>query len=166
MKNGNSSNHWFRPSTAEGGALITCGERVSMPSSMSCARVANGASCPMIFRRGRRSTPIFATGGWTGPGHAFTTACGERCDKPLAVIRNPARRSWIVKVSRRRKKGAVRLRCGEENKGPKTAYFGGYVGVGAGSSRSSGRCPRSGWSQDGPGAVEEKTRAIEKDLGG
>jgi putative transposase len=49
------------------------------------------------------------------------------------------------------------------NKWPKTAYFGRYVGVGVGSSSPSGRCPRL--SQVDPGAVEDKTLAIEKDLG-
>ena len=165
MKNGNSSSHWFPPSRTEGVRRITGGERLSMRSSMSCAPGANGASCPMICRRGRRSTPTFATGGWMERGSAFTTPCGDRCDTPLVVIREPARRSWIVKVSRRQKKGAARLRCGEENKWPKTPYFGGYAGVGVRSARPSGGCPRSGWSQVGPGAVEDQPLAIEKDLG-
>jgi hypothetical protein len=59
----------------------------------------------MIFRRGKWSTPTFAIGGWTEPGNVFTRRCAERCDTPLAVILTLARRSWIVKASRRRKKG-------------------------------------------------------------
>src|SRR5215831_13157445 len=136
-----------------------------MPSSMSCARVVNGASCRMIFRRGRRSTPIFATGDWTEPGNVFTIVCAARCEKPRAVIRNQARLSWIVKRSRPAKKGAAWLRCGEEDKWPKTPYFGGYFGLGAGSKspRRLGTRPR--WRQDGLAAACAKALASEEDLG-
>ena len=91
--------------------------------------------------------------------------CDDRCDKRLAVILTRAPRSWIVKVSRQRKKGAARVRCGEEDKWPKTAYFGRYIGVGVGSSRPSGGYTRSRRSQAGAEAIEDKTLAIEKDLG-
>src|SRR6266446_5417970 len=164
MKNGKSLNHWFRPSKAEDVLLITGGERLSMPSSMSCALVANGASCRMIFRRGRLSTPIFATGGWTALGNVFTIVCAARCAGPLAVILNPARLSWIVRRSRRPKKGAARLRCGEEDKGPKTPYFGRYAGLGAGSKspRRLGSRPR--WRQDCLEAARGQALALEEDL--
>src|SRR3712207_5064056 len=100
MKNGKSLNHWSLTSKAEDVLLISCDQRLSMPSSMSCALAANGASFHKMFRRGRLSTPISATGGWTELGNLFTTTCAESCDGLLVVILNQARLSWIVKLSR------------------------------------------------------------------
>ena len=114
---------------------------------------------------GRRSSPIFATGDWTEPGKVFTTVCAARCEKPLAVNRNQAQLSWIVKRSRPAKKGAAWLRCGEEDKWPKTPYYGRYLGLGAGSKspRRLGSRPR--WRQDGLAAACGKALASEEDLG-
>src|SRR5258707_520050 len=136
-----------------------------MPSCTSVGRDANGVCCRMICRTGKRFRLTFGCGVWMELGRASIMRCANKCVGRQAATRKPARRSWIVKVSRRPKKGAARLRCRQENKGPKTPYFGGYAGLGAGSARARGRYPRPSGCPVSAATAEDQTLALEKDLG-
>src|SRR5512140_944778 len=92
-------------------------------------------------------------GGWMAPGSGFMMNCAAIRAKRLGAIGNRAQPSSIASRSRRRKKGAARLRCWQEDQWPQTAFARRCSGVGPCCHGASGRCSGPRWCTPGVGSA-------------
>src|SRR5437016_6868584 len=104
MKNGNTSNLWFRlPNLEKENAADQSSWIAAIWSTRSFTkfvRVARGGCCPKILVLGKPSMATTGSGARIGPGHSFTTRCATVCAKPKTERLRPPQRSLTANRSR------------------------------------------------------------------
>ena len=99
------------------------------------------------------------------PGSGFMMNCAAIRGKRLGANGNRAQPSSIASRSRRRKKGAARLRCWQEDQRPKTAFARRCSGVGPCCHGASCRCSGPRWCTPGVGSASAHLHTPTIDLG-
>lgn len=165
MRNGVSLKHWCLLSNGADDLPITLAAKSSMRFCKSCAPVVSGVTCHMICRLGKRCTRTFAHGAWMARGNPYTIAYAARCAARSVVIPKLVPPSWTAKRSRRRKKGAARLRCGKENHRQKKAYFDRHARFASRTARARREYSRPCGCERFTTAIANQTLASEKNLG-
>jgi hypothetical protein len=109
-----------------------------MGSSTCCAPDVRAGCCRTTSHHGRRSTANSGHGSVRAHGKRCIAHCGNSCGSGWDENRTPRPSSSIANRSRRPKKGASRVRCGEESQRQEEAYPHGHARAppqGEGSSR-------------------------------